>query len=48
MLDPKIITPIRKIDETEQDRDPAIAMAAGMEPLDWTDAIERFRKEKED
>ncbi len=48
VLDPKIITPIRKIDETEQDRDPAIAMAAGMEPLDWTDAIERFRKEKED
>lgn len=48
ILDPKIITPIRKIDETEQDRDPAIAMAAGMEPLDWTDAIERLRKERED
>lgn len=46
MLDPKIITPIRKIDETEHDRE--LAMAAGMEPLDWTDAIERLRKEKED
>lgn len=48
LLNPKVITPIRKIDETKQDRDPAMAMAAGMEPLDWTDAIERFRKEKED
>ena len=48
ILDPKIITPIRKIDETEQDRELAIAMAAGMEPLDWTDAIERLRKERED
>ncbi len=48
VLDPKIITPIRKIDETEQDRELAMAMAAGMEPLDWTDAIERLKKEKED
>lgn len=48
LLNPKVITPIRKIDETKQDRDPAMAMAAGMEPLDWTDAIERLRKERED
>lgn len=46
LLNPKVITPIRKIDETEQDE--SLAMAAGMEPLDWTDAIERLRKEKED
>ncbi len=43
-LDPKIITPIRKIDETEQSV--SLGMAAGAEPMDWTLAVKRFEAAK--
>lgn len=43
-LDPKIITPIRAIDDTE-----SLAMAVGSyaDPIDWTEALERMAKSKE-
>lgn len=45
LLNPKVITPIRKIDETERERD--LAVAVGAEALDWTDGIERLAAGKE-
>lgn len=42
-FDPKIITPIRAIDDTE-----SMAMAVGYaDPIDWTAALERMAKSKE-
>lgn len=42
-LDPKIITPIRAVDD---DTD-VMARAVGAEPIDWSAALERLEKEKE-
>ena len=42
-LDPKIITPIRAVDD---DTD-IIARAVGAEPIDWSAALERLEKVKE-
>lgn len=42
-LDPKIITPIRAID----DETDTMARAAGAEPIDWSAALERLERVKE-
>lgn len=42
-LDPKIITPIRAID----DETDTVARAAGAEPIDWSAALERLERVKE-
>lgn len=45
LLNPKVITPIRKIDAADQNE--SLAMAAGAEPIDWTNAIENWAAGKE-
>ena len=45
LLNPKVITPIRKIDAVDQNE--SLAMAAGAEPIDWTNAIENWAAGKE-
>ncbi len=44
-LDPKVIIPIRKIEETAEEQR-TLNKAAGAEPIDWTAALERFQAEK--
>lgn len=45
-LEPKIITPIRMLEEDATGREMDIAVG-GDEPIDWTEALERLRKEKD-
>lgn len=44
-LDPKIVTPIRAVDDDGSTED-ILARAAGAEPIDWTAALERMEKVK--
>lgn len=43
-LNPKIVTPIRAIDDADDDTEDILARAAGAEPIDWTAALERMEK----
>lgn len=43
-LDPKIVTPIRAIDDAGDCTEDILARAAGAEPIDWTAALERMEK----
>ncbi len=43
-FDPKLITPIRAIDEDTS----MVPMAVGSEPIDWTAALERMERAKKD
>lgn len=44
-LDPGVITPIRAIDEEAETA--AMAVGSGVEPIDWTAALERMERLKE-
>ena len=43
-LDPKIVTPIRAIDDAGDCTEDILARAVGAEPIDWTAALERMEK----
>ena len=44
-LDPKVITPIRAVDEDAGSV--AVAVGSCAEPIDWTAALERMEKARE-
>lgn len=47
-LDPKIITPIRAVDDSNEADVFAQAVGGTIEPIDWTEALERMEKAKKE